>query len=101
MVMANIDGTSSRDILSGSSHDDVIHGFEGADTLDGAGGDDDLFGEENNDILVISGGNDRFFGGSGQRSDEWLRSAPATAAEKAQQAGAIAPSHPSVMTEFE
>jgi len=51
--MANITGTSSRDVLRGFLTDDVLMGLDGDDVLIGSGG---------NDLLNGGGGNDQIFG---------------------------------------
>ncbi|MDI1297280.1 MAG: calcium-binding protein [bacterium] len=54
--MANIQGTDTADILTGTAGDDVIEGF---------GGNDTLYGLDGSDLLDGGRGADRMIGGSG------------------------------------
>ncbi|MGI3171423.1 Hint domain-containing protein [Pseudooceanicola sp. C21-150M6] len=54
--MAQLDGTSSNDHLTGGDGDDLINGWDGNDTL---------FGKDGNDILNGGSGNDLIYGGDG------------------------------------
>lgn len=59
-------GTSKRDVLAGSAHDEIMFGKGGNDRLKGAGGADDLLGGGGNDTLNGGGGADRLVGGNGK-----------------------------------
>ncbi|MGI4847021.1 MAG: calcium-binding protein [Janthinobacterium lividum] len=63
--MANITGTSKKDVLNGTSAADLIHGKENDDVLNGLAGDDPLFGDAGNDTLDGGAGNDMLDGGIG------------------------------------
>ena len=72
--MANIDGDSGNNTLTGTNSADVINGFGGNDeifglggndTLNGGTGSDTIYGGSGNDTLNGEGGNDFLDGGSG------------------------------------
>ena len=63
--MANFNGTSGNDSLTGGIGNDLIQGFEGNDTLLGADGDDSLLGSTGEDNLQGGLGNDTLRGGAG------------------------------------
>lgn len=72
--MAVIYGTQSADKKTGTSGQDIIHGWatgdnhtspSGNDTLDGAAGDDTLYGGTGNDSLIGGTGNDLLVGNAG------------------------------------
>jgi Ca2+-binding RTX toxin-like protein len=58
-------GTDGANTLSGLNGNDVLKGFGGNDTLLGGNGDDELFGDEGNDSLNGGTGVDVMEGGTG------------------------------------
>ena len=62
-----IAGRNGNDTLIGGEADDSLFGSNGDDSLDGGGGDDSLFGAADNDIIRAGSGND--LGGGGRGSD--------------------------------
>jgi Ca2+-binding RTX toxin-like protein len=69
----SLNGTSTRDLMTGGAGDDslygragndVISGEDGADYLEGDGGKDVLLGAEGNDTLYDTDGNNIFIGGA-------------------------------------
>lgn len=63
--MANINGNSANNNLTGTFFADVIKGFDGDDRLDGGAGSDRLEGGNGNDVLIGGIGNDTLLGGAG------------------------------------
>ncbi|MEL7331986.1 MAG: calcium-binding protein [Cyanobacteria bacterium J06560_2] len=71
----SIQGSSRKDVLSGTRNadeilglngNDTLSGRQGADTINGGNGNDKLMGDQGNDRLIGSVGNDRLEGGSGE-----------------------------------
>lgn len=63
--MATYNGTSARNIWSGSSTADTARGIGGDDSLYGKAGNDTLYGDAGNDGLYGDAGNDKIYGGDG------------------------------------
>jgi hypothetical protein len=64
--MADIDGDSGNNPLSGTNGSDRIRGFAGNDTLEGLGGADRLEGGAGRDVLRGGSGRDILMGGLGR-----------------------------------
>jgi Ca2+-binding RTX toxin-like protein len=58
-------GTSSADIIEGTSGDDVIFAGDGDDVIRGNGGNDSIFGGPGDDRIEGGGGNDKLRGDTG------------------------------------
>lgn len=63
--MATINGTSRKDVLTGTANADTINGLDNDDTLAGAGGNDIVNGGNGNDALTGGAGDDTLDGGDG------------------------------------
>jgi Ca2+-binding RTX toxin-like protein len=61
----NLTGSAHEDILTGNDGANVLTGLEDDDILKGGGGADTLFGDSGNDTLKGGGGADTLNGGSG------------------------------------
>ena len=76
--MATITGTSGRDILRGTSLEDVISGYGGNDTIIAWGSRDRIYGGAGNDDIEAGYGNDYVRGGpghddiEGDDGNDWL-----------------------------
>jgi Ca2+-binding RTX toxin-like protein len=67
--VTTITGTSSANVLTGSSGQDSLLGLAGNDTLDANGGSDALIGGLGDDVLRGDGGNDRYIWAKGDGND--------------------------------
>jgi Ca2+-binding RTX toxin-like protein len=65
-------GTSARDVLEGTAHDDALDGGHGADLLSGLADDDEIRGGSGADILNGGAGGDVLDGGSGQDTAQYI-----------------------------
>ncbi|MFL0803414.1 MAG: hypothetical protein K6L81_06825 [Agarilytica sp.] len=61
-----VSGTSGDDVITGFDRPDIIEGAEGDDTLYGMEGNDFVFGNEGNDNVYGDSGNDYLGGGTGE-----------------------------------
>jgi Ca2+-binding RTX toxin-like protein len=58
-------GDGFDNTVTGTAHNDVLHGLDGHDTLNGGKGDDTLYGGAGNDILSDTSGTNSLYGGDG------------------------------------
>ena len=65
VVVVNVDGANSSDIIDGTAGADTLFGYGGNDTLNGGSGDDVLNGGEGDDILNGGSGLNTLIGGAG------------------------------------
>jgi VCBS repeat-containing protein len=63
--LANINGTSGNDTITGGSGGQTISGNQGNDTIYGGGGNDNINGNNDNDTLYGQGGTDTVDGNNG------------------------------------
>ena len=61
-----IEGTNRKNIIHGSSGDDIICGGNGKDEIWGEAGDDMIYGDNGKDSLFGGLGNDDLYGGNGK-----------------------------------
>lgn len=62
--MANIYGTASGEVLTGTFSSDNIYGYGGSDTINASNGNDFISGGDGSDIVDGGDGNDQIYGGN-------------------------------------